>query len=148
MGTQLTFIGSGYQTTLKNAIRVNLFSTGTENVSSSLEALPNTRTETKPTPTEPLKYHVACTKSKNFAVYQLRKRGGNLHQTVVKKIHGSIETLQDDLTKHLEIDPKLISRKEQLGHIVIKVRGFSKRQERFRYLTYTRVTIGIASSNI
>lgn len=57
-------------------------------------------------------------------IYTLRKRGGNLRQTRVKKIAGSVEKLRDALLEELGVPEKECVINRTTGHVVIK--GFHK----------------------
>lgn len=70
----------------------------------------------------PLPYHVHRTASQQLPIYQLAKRGGNLHQTRIRKIEGDVEKLKDEVTRALGIREDLVVINRLTGHIVIKVR--------------------------
>ena len=74
-----------------------------------------------PLRTEP--YHVSRTPSQQLPIYLLAKRGGNLHQTRVKKIEGDIATLRKELQQALVIDEEDIKINQLTRHIIIKVRA-------------------------
>lgn len=69
----------------------------------------------------PLSYHVHRTASQQLPVYHLAKRGGNLHQTRVRKIDGDIKALKDDLQRALSIKEEHIVINQLTRHIIIKV---------------------------
>lgn len=69
----------------------------------------------------PLSYHVHRTASQQLPVYHLAKRGGNLHQTRVRKIEGDIEALRDDLQRALGLKEEQIIINQLTRHIIIKV---------------------------
>ena len=69
----------------------------------------------------PLSYHVHRTASQQLPVYHLAKRGGNLHQTRVRKIDGDIKALRDDLRRALGLKEEHIVINHLTRHIIIKV---------------------------
>lgn len=69
----------------------------------------------------PLSYHVHRTASQQLPVYHLAKRGGNLHQTRVRKIEGDIMALRDDLRQALCLKEEHITINQLTRHIIIKV---------------------------
>lgn len=69
----------------------------------------------------PLSYHVYRTASQQLPVYHLAKRGGNLHQTRVRKIEGDIRALRDDLQRALSLKEEHIVINQLTRHIIIKV---------------------------
>lgn len=73
-------------------------------------------------PPPPLPYHVHRTASQNLPVYHLAKRGGNLHQTRVRKIEGDVERLRDEIRTFLGIKEEDVVINRLMGHIIIKVR--------------------------
>lgn len=89
---------------------------------------PTTTTTTPPTPSEPSStrtepYHVTRTPSHQLPIYLLAKRGGNLHQTRVKKIEGDIAALRRELQLALVIAEEDIKINQLTRHIIIKVRA-------------------------
>ncbi|OCL11944.1 hypothetical protein AOQ84DRAFT_228547 [Glonium stellatum] len=68
-----------------------------------------------------LKYHVARTPSNQLPVYQDSKRGGNLHQTLIRKITGDARVLSDDIRQHLGLRDKDVVVNPVTGHVVVKV---------------------------
>ena len=81
--------------------------------------------EAKPTSLQPhidpLPYHVHRTASQQLPVYLLAKRGGNLHQTRIRKIDGSIMDLRNDLQQALGLEVDHITINQLTRHIIIKV---------------------------
>lgn len=69
-----------------------------------------------PSPT----YHVERSKSRNLPVYTEYKRGGNLHQTTIRKITGNCAALRDELRDFLKKKKEDVSINTLTGHIVIK----------------------------
>ncbi|TVY68895.1 54S ribosomal protein img2 [Lachnellula suecica] len=66
-------------------------------------------------------YRIALTKSKEYPVYHLNKRGGNMHITKVKHIEGDIEALKADLQKTLKLkDAKEVVINQLTRHIIVK----------------------------
>lgn len=76
-----------------------------------------------------LPYYVYRTASQQLPVYQMAKRGGNLHQTRIRKINGDVKKLRDDIQKALELKEGNIAINSTTGHITIKV--FSRRAQYF-----------------
>jgi len=56
----------------------------------------------------------------------MTKRGGNLHQTRLRKIDGSLEDLRADLQKSLTLEDKHIAINHLTKQIVIK--GWKKKE--------------------
>ncbi|MCJ1387929.1 hypothetical protein MMC18_000772 [Xylographa bjoerkii] len=80
-------------------------------------ASPPTATVTSPIL---LSYHVHRTASKQLPVYHLAKRGGNLHQTRIRKIDGSINDLRNELQLALRLKDEHIVINQITRHIIIK----------------------------
>ncbi|KAF1808464.1 hypothetical protein P152DRAFT_462458 [Eremomyces bilateralis CBS 781.70] len=59
---------------------------------------------------------------RQFAVYELRKNGGNLLKTRIKHIYGDVHKLRDEIQALLELEAKNIKVNPVNGHIEIKVR--------------------------
>lgn len=73
-----------------------------------------------PNPTsEP--YTITRTPSKGLPVYELRKGGGTLKLTRVRKIDGEREALKKQLERELVPKPEYVKINPVTGHIVIKV---------------------------
>lgn len=53
-------------------------------------------------------------------MYTDRKRGGNLHQTIVRKIDGRREVLRDELRMALGLEDKNCIINGLNGHIIVK----------------------------
>lgn len=76
----------------------------------------------RPTPpSEP--YVVHRTGSRQLPIYLDAKRGGNLHQTRIRKIDGDIMRLRDQLQEHLKLESKDVVVNRLTRHIIIKVRA-------------------------
>ena len=71
----------------------------------------------------PLPYHVYRTASQKLPIYHLAKRGGNLHQTRIRKIEGDRERLRDEIQRALGLKDELVIINRLTGHIIIKVRN-------------------------
>ena len=71
----------------------------------------------------PLPYHVHRTASQQLPIYKLAKRGGNLHQTRIRKIEGNVDTLRRELVESLGKEEKEVVINRLTGHIIIKVSG-------------------------
>lgn len=67
-----------------------------------------------------LPYYVTRTPSNELPIYTLKKRGGNLRQTRVKKITGSIDALRDSLQQLLAVPEKECVINRVTNHVVIK----------------------------
>jgi large subunit ribosomal protein L49 len=73
-----------------------------------------------------LAYYITRTSSNELPVYQLRKRGGNLKMTRIKKIDGRPETLRDELQAKLGLQEKEAVVNAVTKHVVLK--GFWKNE--------------------
>lgn len=73
-------------------------------------------------PLSPLPYHIHRTASQQLPIYHLAKRGGNLHQTRIRKIDGDLMELKKDLRQALGLREEHIAINQLTRHIVIKVR--------------------------
>lgn len=67
-----------------------------------------------------LPYYITRTPSNELPIYNLTKRGGNLRQTRVKKISGSIDELRSDLQQELAVPEKECVINRLTNHVVIK----------------------------
>jgi len=74
---------------------------------------------------------VTKTGTKGVPVYHLSKRGGNLHQTKVRRIEGDIMAMKTDLQRALGLEDKEIVINQLTQHIIIKGH---KRQEVVKFL--------------
>lgn len=72
-------------------------------------------------PLLPLPYHIHRTASLQLPIYHLAKRGGNLHQTRIRKIDGNLMELKKDLTEALGVKAEHIAVNQLTKHIIIKV---------------------------
>lgn len=68
-----------------------------------------------------LPYHVYRTPSHELPVYHLTKRGGNLHQTIIRKVSGDRCYLEAALRENLGVAKQHITVNSQTGNILIKV---------------------------
>ena len=75
-----------------------------------------------PAALSPLPYHVHRTASQKLPIYHLAKRGGNLHQTRIRKIEGDVEKLREELVASLALEKETVMINRLTGHIIIKVR--------------------------
>lgn len=82
-----------------------------------------------PEPVEPLAEHLCApnlayfvtrTPSNELPIYTLRKRGGNMRLTRVKKIDGKPEVLRDELKELLGLEEKDAVINRVTGHVVLK----------------------------
>ena len=69
----------------------------------------------------PLPYHVHRTASQKLPIYHLAKRGGNLHQTRIRKIEGDVEKLRTEILEALGIKEEHVIINQLTRHIIIKV---------------------------
>jgi len=86
---------------------------------------PSTPDTTATTPTtladlEPLAYYVGRTPSQQLPIYHAARRGGSLHQTLVKKIQGDIKALKEELQDTLNLEDKHITINHLNNSIIIK----------------------------
>ena len=82
----------------------------------------NTSVQGDPAALSPLPYHVHRTASQKLPIYHLAKRGGNLHQTRIRKIEGDVEKLREELVASLALKEETVIINRLTGHIIIKVR--------------------------
>ncbi len=57
----------------------------------------------------------------NFPIYHLRKRGGNLLQTVIRKTEGDVEALRAELMQEFQLGEKEVLVNQLTRHITLKV---------------------------
>ena len=69
-----------------------------------------------------LGYYVHRTPSEELPVYHLSKRGGNLHQTKIRKVTGDRQSLCVALQENLGLDMGNIAVNPRTGNIIIKAR--------------------------
>lgn len=79
----------------------------------------DTATPQEITPTEA--YFIRRTPTRNLPIYQLRKSGGNLKQTRVRKVEGDVEALKVMLEERLTPVPKWIRVNPVNMHVEMKV---------------------------
>lgn len=53
-------------------------------------------------------------------IYNLAKRGGNLHQTKIRKIDGDVQVLRDQLEKELGLDRSHVVVNSLTRQIIVK----------------------------
>jgi large subunit ribosomal protein L49 len=77
----------------------------------------------KPSPEQiaALPYRISRTPSNSLPIYLLRKRGGNLHQTKLRKIEGNIAALRTDLKEALQLEDKDVVINQLTKQIIIRV---------------------------
>jgi len=68
----------------------------------------------------PLPYFVHRSNTNNLPVYEEAKRGGNLHQTRIRKLEGDLPALREQLITALNLPPERISINSVTQHIIIK----------------------------
>ena len=71
-----------------------------------------------------LPYHVHRTASQKLPIYHLAKRGGNLHQTRIRKIQGNVEKLREEIVATLALTEDTVVINRLTGHIIIKVPSY------------------------
>lgn len=67
-----------------------------------------------------LPYYVTRTSSNELPIYTLRKRGGNMLLTRVKKIDGDVEALRDELRSTLGLEQKQVVVNALTRHVLLK----------------------------
>lgn len=67
-----------------------------------------------------LPYYVTRTPSNELPIYTLRKRGGNMLLTRVKKVDGSVEALRDELRTVLGLEEKQVVINPLTRHVMLK----------------------------
>lgn len=65
-------------------------------------------------------YYVTRTSSNELPIYTLRKRGGNMLLTRVKKIDGDVEALRDELRSTLGLEQKQVVVNALTRHVLLK----------------------------
>ena len=88
-----------------------------------------------------LPYHVQRTASQGFPVYHLAKRGGNLHQTRIRKIRGDVNVLREQLRTFLHLKKEDAVINQVTGHIILKVRLHLNSTKHGRNLFLWRITL-------
>lgn len=68
----------------------------------------------------PPRYHVARSKSRNLPIYTDYKRGGNLHQTTIRKITGDLSALRDELRVFLNKKNEDVKINSLTQHVIVK----------------------------
>jgi hypothetical protein len=90
----------------------------------------------------PLPYHVHRTASQGLPVYHLAKRGGNLHQTRVRKVDGDLEALKDDLQQALGLKKEDVVINRLSRQIIIKVLFSVGNHSRSRLIRWSTIRAG------
>ncbi|KAI9743328.1 MAG: hypothetical protein M1818_003174 [Claussenomyces sp. TS43310] len=70
--------------------------------------------------TAALPYLIKRTASNSLPIYLLRKRGGNLHQTKLRKIEGNLKALRAELQAALELGDKDVVINQLTKQIIIR----------------------------
>ena len=73
------------------------------------------------TPAQPKPYRITLTPSKNYPIYTLAKRGGNMKLTKLRRIEGDVTALRNDLRQALGMDEKEVTINQLTRHIIVKV---------------------------
>ncbi|KAI9878321.1 MAG: hypothetical protein M1830_001254 [Pleopsidium flavum] len=110
--------GTYHPTIILNLYTNNLTAPPTSPPSSTASHPSSPSPSPSPTPKQP--YHVSRTPSNQLPIYLLAKRGGNLHQTRIKKIEGDIAELRKQLQQELKVAEQEIKINQLTRHIVIK----------------------------
>jgi large subunit ribosomal protein L49 len=74
-----------------------------------------------PTPPPARPYLVTKTPSNQYPIYTLKKRGGNMKLTRIRKIEGDLAALKADLTAALKVEEKDVTINQLTRHIIVKV---------------------------
>ncbi|KAI9885723.1 MAG: hypothetical protein M1823_002489 [Watsoniomyces obsoletus] len=56
----------------------------------------------------------------NFPIYHLRKRGGNLLQTIIRKTEGNVDALRTELMQEFHLGEKEVSVNSLTKHVTLK----------------------------
>ncbi|KAN0101880.1 Mitochondrial large subunit ribosomal protein (Img2) domain containing protein [Hyaloscypha variabilis] len=72
------------------------------------------------TPAQQKPYRVTLTPSKNYPIYTLAKRGGNMKLTKLRRIEGDVNALRNDLRQALGVDEKEVTINQLTKHIIVK----------------------------
>jgi large subunit ribosomal protein L49 len=70
---------------------------------------------------QPKPYRIALTPSKNYPIYTMAKRGGNMKLTKLRRIEGDVNALRNDLRAALGLDEKEVTINQLTRHIIVKV---------------------------
>jgi large subunit ribosomal protein L49 len=87
----------------------------------TLSSSPGPPTPTQATAAQPKPYRVTLTPSKNYPIYTLAKRGGNMKLTRLKRIEGDVNALRNDLREAFGMDEKEVTINQLTRHIIVKV---------------------------
>ncbi|KAF2851239.1 Img2-domain-containing protein [Plenodomus tracheiphilus IPT5] len=68
----------------------------------------------------PPKYHVSRSVNKNLPIYTDKKRGGNLHLTLIRKLSGDIKALRDELREFLQKKADDVTINTVTNQVVVK----------------------------
>lgn len=105
----------------RNASRAAELATAEAVTGVSNATVPTSTPQPAPSVLPQLRFHVARTPSNQLPVYQDSKRGGNLHQTLIRKISGDARALREDIREHLGLQDKDVVVNPVTGHVVVKV---------------------------
>ncbi|KAL2356098.1 mitochondrial large subunit ribosomal protein-domain-containing protein [Cryomyces antarcticus] len=111
---------ASHQTSNPSKTLETSFPAGAEKSASEAATSPVTSTESQPLRKQKLPYHISRTPTNNLPIYHTAKRGGNLHETRIRKISGSVQALRDDLQKELGVQNKDCTINTLTGHIIVK----------------------------
>lgn len=111
------------QVTVFHPASLNITADGIQATVTGKIPVPSLSPEISPTDSalRPLPYHVHRTASQGLPVYHLAKRGGNLHQTRVRKVEGDLKALKDDLQQALGLKKEDVAINWLSRQIIIKV---------------------------
>lgn len=100
-------------------------------ITTSCSSISTTKT-TLITTSSSLSYRVCRTSSNQLPIYHLVKNGGNKKMTRIRKVHGNLQALRNDLRKALKLDDKECTINSITGHVIVKGH---KKQEIAKFLT-------------
>jgi large subunit ribosomal protein L49 len=70
---------------------------------------------------QPKPYRISLTPSKQYPVYTLKKRGGNMKLTKLRRIEGDVNALRTELQEALGLEQKEVVINQLTRHIIVKV---------------------------
>lgn len=94
---------------------------GIARVSTTASSTANTITSPIPTSMLSKSYRISLTPSKQYPVYTLSKRGGNMKLTKIRRIEGDVAALRTELQEALGLPQKEVVINQLTKHIIVKV---------------------------
>ncbi|KAE8445621.1 hypothetical protein EG329_013255 [Mollisiaceae sp. DMI_Dod_QoI] len=88
--------------------------------STSASKVPSPATETGAIERKVYTYRITQTASKNYPIYTMAKRGGNMKLTKLRKIEGDVNALRKDLQVALGMDERDVVINQLTRHIIVK----------------------------